>query len=195
MPATAKPRVKPPTLKPGDVVGIVAPASDIKRELLEAGCDALRELGYKPFYFDSILERDSYFAGSHERRAHELQEMFARDDVRAIICARVGYGTNYLLNVLNLDEIISHPKIFVGYSDVTTLLTRFASSGLITFHGPMVTKDFAVADGVDLQSWNAAVTGLPEWELNLVPTSGVKALVPGSAQGTLYGGCLSMLAA
>ncbi len=60
MPATAKPRVKPPTLKPGDVVGIVAPASDIKRELLEAGCDALRELGYKPFYFDSILERDSF---------------------------------------------------------------------------------------------------------------------------------------
>src|SRR2546427_10134075 len=94
MPATAKPRVKPPTLKPGDVVGIVAPASDIKRELLEAGCDALRELGYKPFYFDSILERDSYFAGSHERRAHESQEKFQRGDVRAILRARGGGGVD-----------------------------------------------------------------------------------------------------
>jgi muramoyltetrapeptide carboxypeptidase len=140
MSAIAKPRVKPPVLKPGDVVGIVAPASDIKRELLEAGCDALRKLGYKPFYFDSILERDSYFAGSHERRAHELQEMFERDDVRAVICARGGYGSNYLLNALDLPKIARHPKIFVGYSDITTLLTYFADAGgFVTFHGPMVT--------------------------------------------------------
>src|SRR5207245_1938475 len=90
MPATARPRVKPPALKPGDVVGIVAPASDINRELLEAGCDALRKLGYKPFYFDSILERDLYFAGSHERRVQESQEMFERDEVLAMGCAVAG---------------------------------------------------------------------------------------------------------
>src|SRR2546427_10005647 len=102
MPATAKPRVKPPTLKPGDVVGIVAPASDIKRELLEAGGDALRELGYKPFYFDSILERDSYFAGSHERRADGMLKIFRRDDVRAIICGRGGYVGDELLNLPDL---------------------------------------------------------------------------------------------
>src|SRR5207302_6630594 len=119
MPATARPRVKPPALKPGDVVGIVAPASDIKRELLEAGCDALRNLGYKPFYFNSILERDLYFAGSIERRTRELEEMFLRDDVRAIICARGGYGSNYLLNQLDVQKIAAHPKIFVGYSDIT----------------------------------------------------------------------------
>src|SRR5947199_109184 len=77
MPATAKPRVKPPALKLGDVVGIVAPASDITRDLLESGCEALRKLGYKPFYFDSILQQDLYFAGSHERRAQELQEILA----------------------------------------------------------------------------------------------------------------------
>ena len=196
MPSTPPvPRIKPPALQPGDTIGIVAPGSNIKRELLEAGCETLKRLGYKPFYFDSILDQDLYFAGTVERRARELQEMFVRDDVKAIISARGGYGTNYLLNVLTLDEIVSHPKIFIGYSDVTTLLTSFASAGLITFHSPMVTKDFALPDGVDLQSWNAAVTGLPEWELNFVPASGVKALVPGSAQGTLYGGCLSMLAA
>src|SRR5438876_11607021 len=112
MPPTAKPRVKPPALKPGDVVGIVAPASDIKRELLEAGCDALRELGYKPFYFDSIPERDSYFAGSHERRAHESEEMFERDEVRAMMCARGGDGSNDLLNVFYLRKIAGHRKTF-----------------------------------------------------------------------------------
>src|SRR5438309_75690 len=194
MPATAKPRVKPPTLKPGDVVGIVAPASDIKRELLEAGCDALRELGYKPFYFDSILERDSYFAGSHERRAHESQEMFERDDVRAIVCARGGYGSNYLLNALDLPKIARHPKIFVGYSDITTLLTYFADAGgFVTFHGPMVTKDFAHAYGVDLKSWEAALAGHSQWELELGTDVGVRPLSQGSAEGILYGGCLSML--
>src|SRR6266446_10869468 len=166
MPATAKPRVKPPALKPGDVVGIVAPASDIKRDLLESGCEALRKLGYKPFYFDSILQQDLYFAGSHERRAHELQEVFERDDVRAIVCARGGYGSNYLLKALDLRKIASHPKIFVGYSDITNLLTRFADSvNLVTFHGPMVSKDFASDDGVDIASWTAALSGAAEWEI------------------------------
>ena len=65
-------------------MGIVAPASDVKPELLEAGCEALRHLGYKPFYFDSIFDRDLYFAGTVERRARELEEMFVRDEVRAI---------------------------------------------------------------------------------------------------------------
>ena len=96
--------------------------------MLEAGCAALRELGYKPFYFDSILERDLYFAGSVERRARELEEMFVRDEVRAIICARGGYGSNYLLDILDLKKIKAHPKIFVGYSDLTTLLTYFTDA-------------------------------------------------------------------
>ena len=87
-------RLKPPALQAGDTVGIVAPASNIQREALAAGCDELRRLGYKPLYFDSILEKDLYFAGSVTRRARELEEMFARDDVRAIVCARGGYGAN-----------------------------------------------------------------------------------------------------
>ncbi|HEV2733091.1 MAG TPA: LD-carboxypeptidase [Terriglobales bacterium] len=196
MPLAAKPRIKPPALKPGDVVGIVAPASDIKRDLLEAGCDALCKLGYKPFYFDSILERDLYFAGSLDRRAQELQTMFERDDVRAIVCARGGYGSNYLLPALDLRKIGSHPKIFVGYSDITTLLTYFADAGgFVTFHGPMVTKDFSHNDGVDLASWNSALTGQSEWELEIGANDGVTPLVQGSAEGILYGGCLSMLVA
>ena len=190
------PPAKPPALRAGDTIGIVAPASNIKRELLEKGCETLRQLGYRPFYFDSIFEQDLYFAGSVQRRARELEEMFGRDEVRAIFCARGGYGANYLLSALDLRKIVPHPKIFMGYSDITTLLTCFAdSAGFVTFHGPMVTKDFSLADGVDLASWEAALTGLSQWELDLGAGSGVKGLVEGEAEGTLYGGCLSMLAA
>jgi len=187
------PHVKPPALQPGDTIGIVAPASNIKPELLDAGCQALRALGYMPFYFDSILEQDLYFAGSAKRRAQELEDMFSRPEVRAIVCARGGYGANYLLNLIDLQKIKSHPKIFVGYSDITTLLTYFTdAAGLVTFHGPMVAKDFAHADGVDLASWKATLSGSSEWEIDL---AGVKPLVEGSAEGILYGGCLSMLVA
>src|SRR5271169_1858788 len=152
--ASQNSRIKPPALRPGDKVGIVAPASNVKRDLLHAGCDGLRRVGYEPFFFESILERDLYFAGSAERRARELEDMFVRDDVRAIVCARGGYGSNYLLQALDLEKIKAHPKIFVGYSDLTTLQTYFTdTAGLVTFHGPMVAKDWYHENGVDLPSW------------------------------------------
>ncbi len=207
--ASQNPRIKPRALRPGDKVGIVAPASNVSREMLEGGCDGLRRVGYDPFYFESIFECDLYFAGSAERRARELEEMFARDDIRAIVCARGGYGSNYLLPALDsktfdsktidIKKIAAHPKIFVGYSDLTTLLTTFAdSANFVTFHGPMVAKDFARADlaandGVDLASWQNAVSGAAEWEIG--DGSGAKPLVVGEAEGILYGGCLSILVA
>src|SRR5215831_16285635 len=123
--SSSKQLVKPPALRPGDTVGIVAPASNIKRADLESGFAALYSAGYRPFYFDSMLDRDLYFAGSVERRVRELEKMFQRDDVRAIVCARGGYGSNYLLTRIDLEKIRSHPKIFVGYSDLTCLLTHF----------------------------------------------------------------------
>lgn len=187
-------RVKPAALRPGDVVGIVAPASNIKRDVLEQGCATLRSLGCTPFYFDSIFEQDLYFAGSVDRRARELEEMFERDDIKAIVCARGGYGANYLLRELDPAKVAGHPKIFVGYSDVTTLLTCFADSArFVTFHGPMVTKDFAHPDGVDLISWEAATSGIAQWEIASSEDSGVEGLVDGTADGILYGGCLSLL--
>ena len=196
MSSSTVPRVKPPALRSGDTIGIVAPASNLTRGDLEAGCEGLRRAGYRPFYFDSILEQDLYFAGSVQRRAHELEEMFAREHVRAIVCARGGYGANYLLEVLDLEKIKSHPKIFVGYSDLTTLLTYlFDVAGLVTFHGPMAAKDWAHEDGVDLASWQAALAGTAAWELNLSAGSGARGLVDGTAEGVLYGGCLSILVA
>lgn len=189
-------RTKPLALQSGDTIGIVAPASNIQRKMLEEGCETLRKLGYKPLYLDSIFDQDLYFAGTVQRRARELEEMFVRDDVRAIVCARGGYGCNYLLSKLDPQKIVPHPKIFVGYSDITTLLTCFAdSAGMVTFHGPMVTKDFSRPDGVDVASWEAALGGLSTWTLDLAADSGVKPLIEGSAEGILYGGCLSMLAA
>src|SRR5271169_3545999 len=174
--ASQNSRIKPPALRPGDKVGIVAPASNVKRDLLHAGCDGLRRVGYEPFFFESILERDLYFAGSAERRARELEDMFVRDDVRAIVCARGGYGSNYLLREIDLKRIAAHPKIFVGYSDLTTLLTWFADqANLVTFHGPMATKDFALADGVDLASWQNALSAEQQWDIG--DASGAKPLV------------------
>jgi muramoyltetrapeptide carboxypeptidase len=173
---------------------MVAPASNFKRGELETGCEALRRAGYQPFYFDSIFEQDLYFAGSVARRTRELQEMFARDDVRAILCVRGGYGTNYLLETLNLDAMKARPKIFIGYSDVTALLTYFADAGgFVTFHGPMAAKDWAHADGVDMASWQAVLAGAAAWELGA--DSDASGLVDGEAEGILYGGCLSILVA
>lgn len=194
MSASSVQLVKPPALRPGDTVGIVAPASNIKQADLEAGCEALRRAGYRPFYLDSILDRDVYFAGSVERRARELEEMFERDDVRAVACARGGYGANYLLDQLDLEKIEAHPKIFVGYSDITSLLTHFTDvAGLITFHGPMVAKDWAHEGGVDLASWQSALSQPSAWDVQL--SRQAIGLVDGEAQGILYGGCLSILVA
>jgi muramoyltetrapeptide carboxypeptidase len=196
MPSSDTPRVNPPALRLGDAVGIVAPASNVKRGDLEAGCEALRRAGYRPTYYDSIFDRDLFFAGSLERRVRELEEMFTRDDVRAIICARGGYGANYLLDALDLEKVKAHPKIFVGYSDVTTLLTYFCDvAGLVVFHGPMVAKDWLHDDGVNLASWLSALSGTTPWEPHLGADSGVSGLAEGAAEGILYGGCLSILVA
>jgi muramoyltetrapeptide carboxypeptidase len=192
--ATQNSRIKPRPLRPGDKVGIVAPASNVKLEPLQAGCDALRQAGYDAVYFDSILDRDLYFAGSAERRQRELEDMFARHDFRAIVCARGGYGSNYLLPSLDITRIAVHPKIFVGYSDLTSLLTILTdSANFVTFHGPMVAKDFALADGVDIASWQSAVSGATQWEIG--EGSGAVPLVAGTSEGILSGGCLSILVA
>ncbi|HTU35836.1 MAG TPA: LD-carboxypeptidase [Candidatus Acidoferrum sp.] len=185
-------RLRPPALRPGDTVGIIAPSSGFRRDEFEAGCAELLRLGYQPFYLPSIFQREGYFAGSVRRRVDELHEMFARSEVRAILCARGGYGCNYLLPYLDLDLIRANPKIFAGCSDLTTLLTYFCDAvGLVTLHAPMVAGDFARPAGVNEKSWLAAVSGSAEIRFG----EGMTSLAPGSAEGILYGGCLSLLTA
>jgi muramoyltetrapeptide carboxypeptidase len=186
--------IRPPALQPGDTIGIVASASNIDRKPLAAGCDELRRMGYVPYFLDSIFERDLYFAGSVARRVSELEHMFENPSVRAIVCARGGYGANHLLPHLDLRKILANPKPFIGYSDITTLLTYFTDHGLVTFHGPMATKDFAHTGGVEIESWQAVLSSAANYEYTLA-NGEVEPLAEGTAEGVLYGGCLSLLVA
>ena len=184
--------IKPPALKKGDKIGLIAPASSFSREGFAAGCDRLRQMGYFPVFSNGIFDRDIYFAGTAERRLRELEEMLGRDDIAALICVRGGYGSNYLLEYLDFERFIQHPKILLGCSDITSLLTAITDrTGLVTFHGPMVAKDLALGT-FDSSSWNSALQGATDWN---VSTDGVEVLKPGRARGRLYGGCLSMLVA
>jgi muramoyltetrapeptide carboxypeptidase len=195
--------LKPAPLRRGDTVAIVAPASNIQRETLERGAAALRDaFGYKVVFSPSIFDRDLYFAGTAERRVSELHAAFESEDIRAIVCARGGYGCNYLLPHLDLDVIRRNPKILIGYSDVTALLTYLHdATGLITFHGPMAATGFATEPGaqwagsprgVHPAAWECAVGG---WFGYDSAEEDVSTLVAGEAEGKLYGGCLSILAA
>ena len=190
--------LKPAALQPGDRIGIVAPASNVDAAHLKAGIDALEKMGYVPLHQPGVLDQDLYFAGTTHRRIREFHEMFKRDDIKAVLCARGGYGANYLLPHLDLDLIRRHPKIFIGYSDVTCLLTYLHdATGLVTFHGPMVAKDFALteAPGIDTSSWHAALGGNPQWEVASHAVFGFNPLIAGEGEGVLYGGCLSILVA
>jgi muramoyltetrapeptide carboxypeptidase len=184
--------LKPLPLQSGDKIGLIAPASSFNRQAFETGCNRLRQMGYEPVFSPGIFERDLYFAGSEDRRLRELEDMLRRDDIAAVIGLRGGYGSNYLLENLKVDLFADHPKIFLGCSDLTSLLTFVSDrTGLVTFHGPMVAKDIA-GGTVEASSWNHAFRGSPSWS---IPTEGVEVLRPGRARGRLYGGCLSLLAA
>lgn len=172
----------------GDTLGIIAPASPIKKDQLDAACASLRAMGFKTTYFDSIFDSEMYFAGNAIRRAWELHKMFKRDEISGIICARGGYGTNHLLPRLDLEVIRAHRKFFMGYSDATTLLTYLCDQAdMVTFHGPMAVPDREqFARGVFVEEPRAGVSF----------TGGEgQQITSGTASGTLYGGCLSMLAA
>ena len=187
-------RLRPVALRPGDKVGIIAPAGPIGADALEAGCAWLLRKGLQPFYLPSILDRDLYFAGSATRRLHEFHEMFSRRDINAIICARGGYGCNYLMPNIDLGLVRTNPKIFCGCSDVTTLLTHLCDkAGMVTFHGPMLNADVR-PDGVDEAAWAAALMSGEPYQREFKADE-VETLIPGTADGTLYGGCLSLLCA
>jgi muramoyltetrapeptide carboxypeptidase len=179
-------------LRRGDKIGLIAPASSFNRERFLAGCERLRQMGYEPVYSQDIFDRDIYFAGSAQRRAHEFTEFWSRDDIAALLCVRGGYGSNYVAERIDFDRVAARPKVLIGSSDITTLLTAIHDrTGLVTFHGPMVAKD--LADGTfDLGSWNNALGGVAVWA---APAAGVEVLRTGAERGRLYGGCLSMLVA
>ncbi len=181
---------KPKPLAKHSRIGVVAPAGPMKPERLERGCEALRAQGYEVVVGDAVLERDRYFAGTAERRACDLNRMLRREDVDAVLCARGGYGTNYLLSRIEVGILRRTPKLFGGYSDVTVLLTQIHDrAGIPVLHAPLVAGDWDRENGVDLESWHAVVGG--KKHTFQIPAT----LREGETEGKLYGGCLSLLAA
>lgn len=186
--------LRPSAVLPGARIAIVAPASSAQPERITRGIEALRGLGYDAFAAEHAYgKHPPYFSGSAEDRLADLHLAFADPTVAAIICARGGFGSNYLLADLDLDLIRSHPKPFFAYSDMTTLQTWLLDqTGLVAFHGPMCAADFSLQNGVHLESFTAAITGS---SFAVGTELGMRVLRPGRTRGTLYGGCLSILAA
>jgi muramoyltetrapeptide carboxypeptidase len=186
--------LKPDAVPIDALVAVVSPASTPKPDRVERGLEALRALGYAPQAAEHVLTRGPlYFAGTPEMRLRDLHHAFADDEVRAIFSTRGGYGSNYLLDALDLDLIAESAKPFIGYSDLTApQLWLLDQVQLPAFHGPMLSADFAREDGVHLPSLQAALAGLT---YSVGPAEGLRTLHPGRARGTLYGGCLSMLVA
>jgi muramoyltetrapeptide carboxypeptidase len=188
-----KGRIKPAALRAGNTIGIVAPASNIKRDLLEEGCRELESLGFKTFFRPDIVSSHRYFSGSDERRLEEFREMIGSRDIHAVFCARGGYGSGRLIPKLDPALIRENPKIVSGASDITLVLNWIEQAGVVAFHGPMVATSIRQGPGgynravlMDLLSAGKAVR---------FPMAGTTVLKPGSAEGTLTGGCLSLVVA
>jgi muramoyltetrapeptide carboxypeptidase len=184
--------LKPAAVAPDARVAVIAPASSSKPERLVRGIEALRARGYDAGFGQFAQGRLApYFSGTPEERLADLHAAFADPEVRAIFCTRGGYGSNYLLEDLDLDVVRENPKPLFGYSDLTALQTWLLDeTGLVAFHGPMVAADFAVDNGVHDASLDAALDGDL---ISIGAAEGLRVLKPGRAQGTMYGGCLSIL--
>ncbi len=187
-------------LQPGQTIGVVSPASPVKPEVLDKGIAKLKSLGFRVKVGKHAYAKQGYLAGSDLERAEDLNAMFRDAEVDAIVCSRGGYGTPRILLHLDYDAIARHPKVFVGFSDITALHVAIRQrTGLVTFHGPMVASDFSQPH-VDDYNWpwfEKAVMGTnPIGRIEIpqqLPPS--ECIVPGKAIGELMGGNLSLIVA
>ena len=185
--------LKPPPLRPGDTIGVIAPAGAVYEDLLAKGVRALEACGFQVKLAEDILARKGYLAGNEQQRARTLEHFFLREDIAAVFCARGGFGSIQLLPALDSEIIRTHPKIFVGFSDVTALLNWMSQScGIVAFHGPMVAVEFAGELEGDVNSgfWDALTGKRRLWQIK---GTGVLRTGGGPARGPLAGGCLSVL--
>ena len=180
----------PGKLRSGDAIGIVAPASPFDRQRFDQGIRWLASAGYRPLIPQGLFERKGYLAGSDAHRADLVNRFFADGSVAAIVCARGGYGSMRMLSFLDFDLIRKHPKIIVGFSDITALLNAIsAQTRMVTFHGPNVTT-LGDRDLVTRESFVRLLTG--EGPIRLVVQKGVT-IFGGRATGILIGGNLTTL--
>ena len=182
--------VKPERLKPGDVIGIVAPASPFDTNMFDQGIAVLKSMGFNVFIPDDVAVKKGYFAGSDVHRANILNRLFADSSIKAIVCARGGFGSIKILPLLDFEAVKKNPKIFCGFSDITALLSVLsAGSGLVTFHGPVITT-LGSAGQRTKDALLAAFT--QDTKLEIILETGV-ALKPGTCTGTVSGGNLASL--
>jgi len=187
--------LKPRALAPGDRLALVAPASSFKREEFDAGIAEIQRLGFVPVYDDSVFAQDRYMAGPPGLRAEAIGRAWRDDSIAGLVSVRGGYGSARLLPLLDLEEMRRHRKSFVGYSDLTAILTFLTTRcHIVAFHGPTVAGRFSRgADGYDSNSFlNALCRREPVGELT---ADSVEAIRPGEASGSLLGGTLTQIVA
>ena len=196
----SKAQLLAPAIKAGSRIAIVSPASAAKHDRVHEGADWLRRQSYEPVLARHALGSGPlYFSGTVAERLDDLHAAFADPAIDAIVCTRGGWGSAELLEGLDLDLIRAHPKPLLGYSDITSLHSWIGQqAGLVTFHGPMVSPDFARVDGVDHASFGAALVGASEWRVGAAEglrllRAPIDSTMAVPTEGVLAGGCLSIL--
>jgi muramoyltetrapeptide carboxypeptidase len=186
--------IKPSALKPNATIGIVSPSSWLNEPDLKTAVSVFENKGYKLVLGKSVFLKEFTYAGTPQERADDINNMFANPDIDAIICARGGYGANRVLPLLDYDLIQENPKIFMGYSDITAFLISITQkTGLVTFHGPMLTtfKKGMVNYNFDLLEnilfGNESVALHPPSKLPM------RILNSSKAEGPLWGGNMCLL--
>jgi muramoyltetrapeptide carboxypeptidase len=192
-----RPLVRPRRLAPGDPVAVVAPAGPVQGDRLDAGLEVLRSWGLEVREMPHVRARSEhldYLAGSDASRADDLMAAWCAPDIRAVFCARGGYGVHRMVDLLDWESLAAAgPKVLVGFSDVTALHQAFAARlGVATVHGPVVTS--LGAGDEESRAHLRALLFEPETVLSLTPEP-AEALVPGRAEGVLVGGNVALLAA
>jgi muramoyltetrapeptide carboxypeptidase len=183
-----------PALRDGDVVGVVAPARWLAEPDLEAASADLLGPRFAVKFSPELALRAHQFAGSDAARARAIEAMFADPAVKAIVCAKGGYGSPRIVDALDYDLIARNPKRFVGYSDITALLlgiTRHAA--LETYHGPMLTDVVEGLSSMSKAHLIATLTDAPAPDETAALLARTTALRAGAAEGPLVGGNLTLL--
>jgi muramoyltetrapeptide carboxypeptidase len=180
----------PARLSPGDTIGIVAPAGPFDDETLVRGIRILKGMGFEVVVPPGLLQASGYLAGPDSHRAEFVNQLFADRSIDAIMCARGGYGSLRILPLLDYATIANNPKVFIGFSDITALLTVILDRcGLVTFHGPVVTS-LADASAETGHCLFQAVSS--DSQLNYTLPHG-KTVRSGSGAGVVCGGNLTTL--
>lgn len=189
--------IKPNHLRKGDLIGFISPASSPDNlEKINEGVKYFERLGYRVIVGKNVGKYRGYLAGKDEERVEDLHSMFNNKDVKAIFCVRGGYGSIRLIDKIDFNLIKRNPKIFVGYSDITTLqLAIFRKTGLVTFSGPMAAVDFAgeVNPFTEEVFWRMVTSTKPFGKLKNPENERICCLNKGEAKGVLLGGNLSLI--